>query len=328
MTIVYVLLVLRAVRGEAAPEEVPETAVAMGTALALVSVIALLAFVQSVARLMVADEVVLRVRRELDSAINRLPPRERGGSAPAAKLPDDFEDKAARIRLPREGYVQSVEFSGLARWAQEHDAVLRLDFRPGDFVVEGDHKVLIAPAPADPERARSQIEKFIVSGSDRTPTQDLEFAVRHLVEVAVRALSPGINDPFTAMAVVDRLRGALARLASMHLPECELHDGTGRLRVVRKVSSYAGVTDAALNQIRQAAESKPSVLVHMARAIGAIAEHTQTDEQRAVLRQHAELVRAAAEREVRDPLDLGDVNQAVNEALNALAAAASEPRPS
>jgi uncharacterized membrane protein len=210
MTIVYLLLVLRTVRGQAGVGDVPDAAVAFGTLLALAAVLALLFFVNGVATLMVADEVVRRVRTEFDSAISRLPlisTRPHGQD-----LPGDFEMRAERIRLPREGYVQSVDYREIVNWAEQQDSVVRLDFRPGDFVVDGDHKLLVYPAPADRERARREIARFIVSGEERTPTQDLEFAVRHLVEVAVRALSPGINDPFTAVAVIDRLRGGLARL--------------------------------------------------------------------------------------------------------------------
>jgi uncharacterized membrane protein len=80
---------------------------------------------------------------------------------------------------------------------------------------------------------RKQIQKFIVSGQHRTPTQDIEYAIRHLVEVAVRALSPGVNDPFTAMAVIDRLRGGLARLAKRQMLPETLQDQSGTTRIIR-----------------------------------------------------------------------------------------------
>jgi uncharacterized membrane protein len=317
MTIVYLLLVLRSVRGAAAPPEVPQLAVAAGSVLALVCVLALLAFIQGVASLIVADEVVRRVRRQLDTTISRLPALAPAEAA-SAELPPDFDQRAGRIRLPREGYVQAVEYRALARWAEKHDAIVRLDVRPGDFVVDGDHKVLVYPAPASPDRARDEIDKFIVSGDQRSPTQDLEFAIRDLVEVAVRALSPGINDPFTAIAALDRLRGGLARLAGRNLPKRRIFGENGRLRLVRKVTTYAGAADVAFNQIRQASASKPAVLIHMLAAIGAIAEHLRTGEQRDALVRHAELIKSAAQRSVDDPHDLEDVNSAFEDAARAL----------
>lgn len=307
MTIVYLLLVLRAVRGQADPGQVPDAAVAFGSLLALASLLALLTFIQGVATLMVADEVVRRVRKELDAAVTKLPPLTE--PAKPSDLPEDFEQRAARIPLPREGYVQSVGYSDIVKWAERRDSIVRLDFRPGDFVVEGDKKVLVYPAPADPDGARSEIDEFIVSGPARTPTQDLEFAIRHLVEVAVRALSPGINDPFTAMAVIDRLRGGVARLCARQLPSKTLLGRSGKVRVSRDATSFAGAVDVAFNQIRQAGAAKPSILIHLLKAIGAVAEHTRTAEQRQTLMRHAELVKATGARELKEPADLDDVER-------------------
>jgi uncharacterized membrane protein len=327
MTIVYLLLVLRSLRGAAPPGAVPEIAVGVGSLMALLSVLALLAFIQGVASLIAADEVVRRVRHELDAAVRELPLLQ---SSPddQSELPHDFGKHAAKIRLPREGYVQSVEYSKIVQWAEEHRSVVLLDFRPGDFVVEGDCKVMIAPAPPDPRAARKAIDRFIVSGERRTPTQDLEFALRHLVEVAVRALSPGINDPFTAMAVIDRLRGGLARLARRTLPPAVLTDREGAARVFRKVTNFPGAVDAAFNQIRQAASGNPSVLIHMLKAIEALAEHCRTQEQFQAFLRHAELAVSSACRNVDDPADLADVEKAYDSAHSALLRSASIERAS
>jgi uncharacterized membrane protein len=321
LTIVYLLLVLRAVRGDAPAGQAPDLAVAVGGALALACVLALLGFIQGVSSIIVADEVVRRVRLEFDHAAAALPAR---GAAPAASdlaLPDDFDDRAARLRLPREGYVQSVAFEALAAWAQQRDLVLRLDFRPGDFVVDGDRKVLVYPAPDDPERARRQIDRFIVTGEQRTPTQDIEFAVRHLVEIAVRALSPGINDPFTAMAVIDRIRGALARIARHRMPAAHMADEAGALRIVRRVSDFDGVLRASLDQIRQAGAGKPAVMIHMLRALGALAGHLQDERQRAAVERYVRSVKAAALDQPLEQGDREDVLQAYEEAMAALGGA-------
>jgi uncharacterized membrane protein len=310
MTIVYLLVVLRRVEGASDPHEVPQAAVTLGTLLALLSVLALLAFIQGVATSIVADEVVRRVRLELDSAVGRLPDLANSGAIASERVPDDLGDAAAGITLPREGYVQSVQFDEILNWAAKHDKVVRLDFRPGDFVVDGDTKVFVSPAPQDSERVRRELARFIVSGQERTPTQDLEFAVRHLVEVAVRALSPGINDPFTAIAVIDRLRGGLSRLCTKQLPPPEMRDATGKVRLTRRVTTYGGTLDAAFNQIRQAGSSKPAILIHMLEGIGAIAEHTQTEEQRSALARHADLIRGAGARDVPQPEDRDDLERA------------------
>jgi len=319
MTIVYCLIVLRSIHGKAPIPEVPHAAVTVGTALSLTCVMALLAFIQGVARSIVADEVVRRVRRESDKAVLALPEmaRDEAPEHAPADLPADFDQRAAKIPLPREGYVQAVEYDDLVLWAEKHDVIIRLDFRAGDFVVNGDRRVLVYPPPPEPARARAEIDGFIVSGDERTPTQDLEFAIRHLVEVAVRALSPGINDPFTATVVIDRLRGVLSRLMGRSLPPETLRDRSGRVRIYRQTATYAGILDAALHQIRQAGSSHPAVLIHLLEAIARVAEHTRLDEQRQALIRHAHLIRAAGQREVPEPADQDDIDQSFGRAIAA-----------
>jgi uncharacterized membrane protein len=315
--IVYCLIVLRSIHGKSALADVPHASVTVGTALALFAVLGLLGFIQGVARLMTADEVVRRVRRELDGAVRALPEfRESPSVEP--ELPPGFEAEAEALPLPREGYVQRVDYVRMAAWAERNGFILDLKFRSGDFVVQGDRRVLIYPPPSDNERVRKAIAGFIKSGRERTPIQDLEFAIRHLVEVAVRALSPGINDPFTAKAVIDRLRGALSRLAERRLPNPLVRGRNGQVRIVRPAIGYGHVLDAAFHQIRQAGSDKPSVLIHLLEAISRISEHTRSDDQRQALARHAALILEAGRRDIPEPADKADVDASYRETMKAL----------
>jgi uncharacterized membrane protein len=321
--IVYCLIVLRSVEGEAALSEVPHVSVTVGTALALCAVLALLGFIQGVAKLMTADEVVLRVERELNATVLALPEsREEPSSEP--ELASSFEAEAARLPLPREGYVQRVDYPRLMAWAERNDSQISLKFRAGDFVVQGDRLVLVYPPPSDSEQARRAIEHFIKSGKERTPTQDLEFAVRHLVEVAVRALSPGINDPFTAKVVIDRLRGSLSRLAERSLPSSVVQGHDGQVRIHRPTTDYGHVLDAAFHQIRQSGSDKPAVLIHMLEAINRIADHTKSEAQRQALARHATLIRDTGRRDVSEPADKAALDVSFAETMKALDAARSK----
>ncbi len=162
LTIVYLLLVLQSIHGDWNRADVPHAAVSMGSLLALGSVLALLAFIQGVATAIMAGEVVLRVRKELDAAITELPALQ-AAKKTAPPIPENFNQAATHIQLPREGYVQSIEYHELVEWASKRGAVIKLDVRPGDFVVEGDRKVLVYPCADCPEQVRKQIEKFIVT---------------------------------------------------------------------------------------------------------------------------------------------------------------------
>jgi uncharacterized membrane protein len=316
MTIVYSVLVLRTIHIDAPDAQVPHISVTVGTALSLVCVLALLAFVQGVARSIVADEVAKRVGHELHLAVDHLP--ELNGASqdePGDEdLPPDFAAKASPIALEQEGYVQAIDYDAIVAWAEDADALVQIDVRPGHFVAKGDTPIQVYGAPADIAR----IAGAVVIGGERTPTQDLEFGIRHLVEIALRALSPGVNDPFTAVAVIDRLRASLTRVMTHRLPSAHMRGRSGALRLHRTVTTCEGILDAAFNQIRQAATDHPAVLIHLLDSIGRIAAHARLDEQRQGLARHARLILAAATRAVPEPADRADIERAFHQALAAI----------
>jgi len=129
---------------------------------------------------------------------------------------------------------------------------------------------------------------FIV-GSRRTPRQDVECAVNELVEVAVRALSPGINDPFTAMNCIDRLGASLGRLADREAPSPYLCDEEGRLRVIARSISFADVLSAAFNQIRQFSHGSVAVTIRILESLDSVAQHTHRVEDRVAVVHHAKM---------------------------------------
>jgi uncharacterized membrane protein len=135
----------------------------------------------------------------------------------------------------------------------------------------------------------------------------------------VRALSPGVNDPFTAVAVIDRLRGCLTRLTGRRLPSRMLCDGAGRVRQLRETTTFAGVTDAAFHQIRQAGASQPAVIIHLLEAIARIAEHARTVEQRGALVRHARMAAEAGLRDAAEPADRRDIERSLARMEQALA---------
>jgi uncharacterized membrane protein len=144
-------------------------------------------------------------------------------------------------------------------------------------------------------------------GPQRVSGQDLEFPVRQLVEVAVRALSPGINDPHTAMSALDRLGAALCALAGRHLT-----DGvTARDEAVLVVPAidYDGLVDAMFHMIRQNARGVAPVLMRMLEVLTAVADCERDGLRLAALARHADLILGDAEHDVATPSDLADLRR-------------------
>ena len=300
-TFVYAMLVLRSIRGVDDWEFVPPLAVSMGILLVFVSVGVLIYFIHHVASSIQADSVVRSIAVETEEAIERLFPGAIGkeepedadreaGKAGAPSLPARFDAEAKAVHAPRGDHLRVIDREGLMDLAVEHALVIRLRARPGDFVVCGGTLAQVwKDGDLDPELLEA-VQGVFVLGHSRSLQQDAEFGILQLVEVAVRALSTGINDPFTAMNCVDRISSLLCRLADRTFPGGHRFDDEGNLRVVADVVSFGGFVDSGFNQIRQNARGSVAVLIRMLEGLESIGAQIRTHERRRFLEQHAALV--------------------------------------
>ena len=309
-TFVYCLLVLRTIRRADEVTFVPHLSVSIGVLLAMVSIGVLIYFIHHVSVSIQADEVVARVGRELKDGIGRLFPGQFGQlgpgtpTAPAeAELPAAFEREARSVGALEDGYLQLIDADALMAVAGKEDLLLRLERRPGHYLVKGQTMVMVWPGERVTEALVAQLNEAFVLGNQRTATQDVEFSFLQLVEIAVRALSPGINDPFTAIACVDRLGSALCRLARCDMPSPLRFDPNRRLRLVAPASTFSEIVDTAFNQIRQSARSNPAVAIRMLDAIAQVAGHVQQAQDAACLQRHADMIVRGAREAVPEAED-------------------------
>ncbi|WP_079200927.1 DUF2254 domain-containing protein [Pseudomonas sp. CC6-YY-74] len=324
-TFVYCLLVLRTIRRADEGAFVPHLSVSIGVLLAIVSVGVLIYFIHHISVSIQADQVVARVGRELDEGIDRLFPGDLGkpGSAASrasseASLPAAFAREACPVGALEDGYLQLIDADALMALASQEDLLLRLERRPGHYLTKGRAMVMVWPGDRVTETLAGKLNAAFVLGNQRTAAQDVEFSFQQLVEIAVRALSPGINDPFTAVACVDRLGSALCRLARRDMPSHLRFDSHGRLRLVALGSTFAGIVDTAFNQIRQSARSNPAVAIRMLDAITQIAGHVQCTQDAACLQRHAGMIVNGAREAVPEAGDVLAVEASFTAATLAL----------
>ncbi len=262
-----------------------------------------------------APHVVAAVARDLDDSIARLFHAEtvaeaepaQAGRSPSAlndshRFGDPLQEPAGRRRdslvvcSTQDGYVQAIDESGLMQLACDRDLLLHMRAQPGDFIATGTplaDVLMSGEVQADNSLADElsrTLNESVVAGIRRTPRQDPECAIEELVEIAVRALSPGINDPFTAMNCIDRLGAALGRLSEGELPSGYRYDDTGSLRLVIGRTSFASALDTAFNQIRQHSQDNVAVTSRLLQALASIANHVQREEDREVVELHTEMV--------------------------------------
>lgn len=298
-TFAYALIVLRTVRTVQESSFVPHLAITGAIALALLSIATLVWFVHHIATGINVETVVDAVHRDLCEAVAARTCDTAGMTRP------DRPPTGGGVVLNSSGYVQAVDVEGLADWACEHRVTVALRVRPGDYVPSA---FPVAFFSAGVEGAEAAITRALTFGRRPAALQDLEYSIRQLVEIAVRALSPGINDPFTAGSVLDHLGDALCRVASRHL-----QTGTivrdGHAVVVMPVTDYDGLCDAMFHMIRQNAAGSVHVLARMLDVLTRVAEVERLTNRTAEIARHADLAIAAAKRDVADPDDLGDLEQ-------------------
>ena len=298
-TFSYALMVLRSVRTHGEGEFVPHVSLSVGILLAFVCVATLVFFVNHMAGRINVDTVIELVSQEVSSAIDRLATDEPEFALPT---PETWRH-AMPVFDPRRGYLQQLDEEGLATWAAEHGSNIRLLVRPGDYVFPGAPIALVTPMV---EGVDAAIQDATALGPKRISSADIEFAVRQLVEVAVRALSPGINDPHTAMSVLERLGAALCQLAPRHLPS-GVSTKEGRPVLVVPHVDYAGLTDTMFHMIRQNATSSAAVLIRMLEVLAAVVSCERDPKRAASLQRHADLALGDGERGIETPADLDDL---------------------
>ncbi len=293
-TFVYCLLVLRSVKSEEDLEFVPNISVLVAIILALGNIFLLIIYIHHISVGIQADKVIADISQSITKSVKTLFPEEIGDPLPQT----EFNLEAQMKHLPycekvcaiSSGYLQAVDTDSILDIAVKHNLLLRLTNRPGDYLVEGKTFMEVYGYEKVDEKVISSIQDAVIMGVTRTLPQDAEFAIHQMVEIAARALSPGINDPYTAISCIDNLTATLCKLTKATFPSPFRLDEQQTVRVVAKPLTFSGMMDAAFNQIRQFATGSPAVLIRLMDAFITIKEFARTEEQTTAVMRHADMV--------------------------------------
>lgn len=287
-TFLYCIRVLQAIHDDSEVAFVPHLSILLATLLAVTSVTVLIYFIHHIAAGIRSYSVLASIHETLHDTIEEYcPPRAVDGAAlahPNPHLsdeppPTDLE-RAAPLRSGSAGYIQLIDEDALVALAAEHHVLLELRYRVGMFVLPGSLLGRVYPPESSSEALQAAFEEAIYLGEMRTPQQDVELMMTQIVSIAVRALSPAVNDPFTAVACIDRLGETLVDLASRHLPPARRYDSTGTLRLITTPVTFESLLHLAFDQIRSYGAGDLTVILHLLRTIQSIGEclHDPTDE--------------------------------------------------
>jgi len=273
----------------------PQVTVTVGLLLMLASFASLILLVQHISTMLQAPNIAAAAGAELrDVVLAEIPEQVMSGvvSDDESKfLPDSLVEKDSYpIRVRQAGYIQYIDPHYILTLAQEHDLVIRLLRKPGQNVGREARVALVWPANRVDEELDQQIRNAFRVGNGRTPTQDVAYAVNQLVEMAVRAMSPAINDPFTAMTCLDHIGEGLTLFIQQGEKSPYYRDGDNRLRLILEPVTFTELLSNAFDMLRHASCDNASVLLHMLDVIGAVGKKAGSPEARQELIRHVSLI--------------------------------------
>ena len=315
-TFVYCLLVLNATNDGAGVDFIPEISIIIAIVAAVANIVLLVIFIHHISMGIQADKVISDISTTLNKNLGSIFPEEVQGDEVQEEAPDLEEmkkghDQRTMIISPKGGYMQYLNYNTVFSVALEDDLLIFVNFRPGDHLVQGSRVMEVFSQEGLAEKSARRLETTFLLGKVRTPYQDAEFSIHQMVEIAVRALSPGVNDPYTAITCVDNLTSTICHLTRVRFPPRYRCDEEGRVRVVADVLTFEGMLNAAFNQIRQFAGGSPAVLIRLMESLVTIHQFVRTDHQKRAVQNQMRMVYRMAECSFVEKNDLSDLKDRI-----------------
>jgi uncharacterized membrane protein len=294
-TFVYCMAAALSIPPPTVEPESPQLTATLGLYLMLATFASLIVLVQHISIMLQAPNIAAAAGAELREVVLAEIPDEGGsGDDPnggGETLPGSLvETTGYPVRIREYGYIQYVDPESLLALARDKDLVIRLLRKPGHFIRHDRAVALVWPAGRVDDELDQQIRQAFQTGNARTPTQDVAYAVNQLVEMAVRAMSPAINDPFTAMTCLDHIGEGLALFIRQGEKKSHVYDQDGKLRLIFEPVTSEELFSAAFEMLRHCSCDNASVLQHMLHVIDSVSQEAGAPEVRKMLARQVSLI--------------------------------------
>lgn len=318
-TYVYCLIVLNAVKENDNLSFIPTISVFVSILAAIANIILLIIFIHHISLSIQADKIISDISESLSKSIKKLYPEKIEKEVAQVEPPNTEELKqqfqySISLKASKNGYIQYVDYDRIFSKASEHHGLIELNFRPGNYVIENQQiGNLYSTEEISQETVKVNPNHYLDSdfiiGNARTPQQDIEFSVHQMVEVADRALSPGINDPYTAITCIDNLTSIICQLSTVKFHSKYSYDEDGVLRVIANHLDFDGILNSAFNHIRQYSNNNAPVAIRLIEALVTIHNYTELEDYKQAVIKHAEMVMHQAENHFTEKQDFLDIQQ-------------------
>lgn len=295
-TFVYCLAAAFAILPPELEPDAPQLTATFGLFLVVASFGSLVLLVQHMSTMLQAPNIAAAAGNELIDVVSAEMPEGIVSQHPGPEtLEALIEWDAFPVRIEETGYIHYIDPQLVLTLAHGRGLTIRLLFKPGDFVGRGTVVALVWPATQVNGNLGDQILDSFQIGNQRNPTQDVRYAVNQLVEIAVRAMSPAINDPFTAMTCLDYIGEGLALFLHQGEKNSYYYDLDGRLLLTLEPVHFRDLLNTAFDMLRHCSADNASVLLKMLAVIDGISREAKTTETRDELFRHVSLVLAESQ---------------------------------
>lgn len=324
-TFIYCLFVIQAIRSVGDLDFIPRLSIAFAMFLAILGLGVLIFFFHYISTSIQADYVIADAYKDLHRAIDKSFParveitgNKKFSHNTLITINEESHPHVWQIQSSKSGYLQAIDYEGLVTLAQKEEIIIELKLMPGDFQMMGSGIMTIKANQSNLDLSTTLNDCMIV-GKQKTSDQDMEYSIDQLVEIAVRALSPGINDPTTAITCIDHLSSALSIIALRQFPPNIYMDSDEQLRVIAKPYSFTGMFNTAFDQIRQNGSGSEAICIRLLEVFEKMAPIMITKEQKDLIHQHAEMVHTASEKNFEEDRDKEIANKLYKKVLQAIA---------
>lgn len=326
-TFVYCLIILRVARTgdegsgkEAMADLVPNFSLLVALIMTLGSVAVLIYFVHHIPETLNVGNITSKVGRQLREEIKDLFPDSMGGNGKTETVDEAGYDirKSLGVDARAEGYLQAIDNDAIMEIATENDMVVRMQYRPGDFVVKGNFLLNVWRRDDLSDDVKNQLRACFAMGRERTVFQNVLFLADELVEILARALSPGINDPFTAINCMNWYHSAVGAMAEGRPPSPYRLDENENLRVIAHPVSFERFAGVLFGQSRPYVSTDRNAALHMMTVLTECAAEAKTPHQKQVLIGHLTDLKDSAVEVLPTKADKADIKTRFEEAQKML----------
>ncbi|EPR67141.1 DUF2254 domain-containing protein [Cyclobacterium qasimii] len=309
---IYCLIVLNTVKDTDQLEFVPIISVFFALVMTIGNILLLIIFIHHVANSIQADNIIGKISKNLSTNLKVLFPEQIGKAASSTFELEEVRSKfsyTTALKSNKEGYLQYIDAETLMEEVSDKDLFLELYFRPGDYLFLGREMGKIYSHKNLSDEELETLKDNFLTGRTRTSQQDAEHAIHQMVEIAARALSPGVNDPYTAIACIDNLSNTMAYLTTVKFPSSYRIGAHDRLRIYANALTFEGMMDAAFNAIRQYSKGNPPVIIHLMAAMAILWDFAEEQHHKEVIKKHAKMILNLAEISIDEKNDLEDLQE-------------------